>query len=273
VSKIEEILERATLLREGSFPVQEQYRKPPQSPEHNVYQVPKQEFKEVNSSLVTVNAPDSAVREEYQKLKSMLTKLTKTDEFKNVIMVTSALSGEGKSVTALNLAVTIAQEYDHTVLLVDADLRRPCIESYLGIKPGIGLSDCLEHDVEVSKALVKTGIGKLSILPAGAKVSNPVELLSSNKMCEFLQELKLRYKDRYIIVDTPPVLLFAEAHVIGSMVDGVIFVVREGQVPLQQLKEALNLMKGANILGVVYNDAAVTNSNSYSYYSKYQTRK
>lgn len=272
MSKIEEILERATLLREGALPMEEPYRKQPQVPNHNVYDVPKLHQKVVNSSLVTVNAPDSAVREEYQKLKSMLTKLTKSDDFKNVIMVTSALSGEGKSITALNLAVTIAQEYDHTVLLVDADLRRPCVESYLGIQPGIGLADCLEHGVEVSKALVKTGIGKLSILPAGSKVPNPVELLSSNKMGEFLQELKLRYKDRYIIVDTPPVLLFAEAHVIGSMVDGVIFVVREGMVPFQQLKEAFNLMKGANILGVVYNDAAVSRSDSYHYYSKYKTR-
>jgi len=279
VSKIEQILERATLLREGreardggAVAEELRYRPVPHTPVDSVFTATR-ELKVASPYLVSVTDPGSPVMEEYQKLKSVVVKLTSAKEFLNTVMVTSTLSGEGKSITALNLAVCLAQEYDHTVLLVDADLRRPSIGGYLGIKAEIGLSDCLMHGANLGDALVKTGIGKLSVLLAGTKVPNPVETLSSNKMRELIAELKSRYPDRYIIIDTPPLLLFAEGQVLASMADGVLFVVREGQVPMHQVKEALNLLKGDNLLGVVFNDVETNHYDRYHYYSNYADRK
>jgi len=278
VSKIEEILEKATRLRQqggGSIaaPTGAKRSALPTTPapplagtDLGPYKTD-QRLELVNPYLVTVTQPQSPVAEEYKKLKSIIIKLTTGDQFLNTIMVTSTLKGEGKSITSLNIALAMAQEYDHTVLLVDADLRRPSTHTYLGIPNKQGLSDCLMNGVDVGAALVKTGIGRLSVLPAGSPVQNPVELVSSSRMKEFIQELKHRYPDRYVIIDTPPVLHFAEAYSIASEVDGVIFVVREGHVPLAHLKEAVGMLKGANILGVVYNDVEVNRYSSYHYYS------
>lgn len=278
MSKIEEILEKATRLREqgGASSAHANAEKrytpsaAPSAPlgeaELGPYQA-ENRLNVENPYLVAITQPHSPVAEEYKKLKSVVIKLTKGERFLNTIMVTSTLQGEGKSITSLNLAISLAQEYDHTVVLVDADLRRPTTHSYLGIPNKIGLSDCLVNGTDVGNALIKTGIGRLSILPAGGPVPNPVELISSSRMKEFIQELKHRYPDRYVIIDTPPVLQFAEAYSIASEVDGVIFVVREGQVPLAHLKEALGMLKGTNLLGVVYNDVEVNRYSSYHYYS------
>lgn len=279
MSKIEEILEKATRLREqGGAPsapaaAEKRHTAPPFTPSAPLGEArlgPYQTESQLNIEspyLVSITQPQSPVAEEYKKLKSVVIKLTKGERFLNTIMVTSTLQGEGKSITSLNLAMSLAQEYDHTVVLVDADLRRPTTHSYLGIPNKIGLSDCLMNGTDVGDVLIKTGIGRLSILPAGGPVPNPVELISSSRMKEFIQELKHRYPDRYVIIDTPPVLHFAEAYSIASEVDGVIFVVREGQVPLAHLKEALGMLKGANLLGVVYNDVEVNRYSSYHYYS------
>lgn len=278
MSKIEEILEKATRLREqgGAAPVSssgQRHSEPPSvssAPLSEASLGPYQSEARLNIEnpyLVTITQPQSPVAEEYKKLKSVIIKLTTGERFLNTIMVTSTLQGEGKSITSLNLALSLAQEYDHTVVLVDADLRRPSTHSYLGIHNKLGLSDCLMNGTDVGEALVKTGIGRLSILPAGGPVPNPVELISSSRMKEFIQELKHRYPDRYVIIDTPPVLHFAEAYSIASEVDGVLFVVREGQVPIAHLKDAIGMLKGANLLGVVYNDVEINRYSSYHYYS------
>ena len=117
-------------------------------------------------TMVVINAPLSPVAEEYRKLKEALVKMTKRERFDNLIAVTSSTAGEGKSMTAVNLAASLAGEYDHTVLLVDADLRRPAVHKYLGLGSGKGLSDCMREGLDVGELLVKTGIGKLSVLPA-----------------------------------------------------------------------------------------------------------
>ena len=265
MSKIEQILEKATALREGGGILEMPLGKPLQVLDYSAFEVESKVPVE-NPYLVTVTDPASPVTEEYRKLKSIVVKLTKGAVFHNTLMVTSTLGGEGKSITALNLAIALAQEYDNTVLFIDADLRRSSAGAYLGVQSEPGLTDCLTNGANFGKAVVKTGIGKLSILPAGGKVSNPVELLSSVRMKEFLKEVKHRYPDRYVIIDTPPVFYFAEAHAIASVVDGVIFVVREGHVPLHNLKESLNMLKDANILGVVYNDVEVNRNSSYHYY-------
>src|SRR6185369_8951140 len=112
-------------------------------------------------------------------------KIAQKDEFLNMLMVTSTVSQEGKSLTALNLALSLAQEFDHTVLLVDADVRKPSLHNYLGISNSLGLMDCLVDGVDVRDALIRTGIGKLSFLPAGRSVPNLTEVFTSQRMRDF----------------------------------------------------------------------------------------
>ncbi|GBE06247.1 MAG TPA: polysaccharide biosynthesis tyrosine autokinase [Nitrospirae bacterium] len=223
----------------------------------------------VNPYVITLNNPGSPISEQYRNLKSMVVRLTQKQGFKNTLMVTSTSGSEGKSLTAVNLAITLAQEYDHTVLLVDADFRNPSLHRYLNINPEIGLSDYLINGHDIGMALIKTGIGKLTFLPTGRNVADPAEILSSRKMKELINEMKHRYSDRYIIIDTPPVLPFAETRSIGAVVDSTIFVVKEGMVPLYDIKDALDILKDCNILGMVYNDAGFENLRGhYSYYYK-----
>jgi Mrp family chromosome partitioning ATPase len=128
--------------------------------------------------------------------------------------------------------------------------------------------------VPVSEILVKTGIGNLVLLPAGRTVSNPVELLASDKMHSLIKELKQRYMDRYVIIDTPPILAYAEAISIGSAVDGVIFVVQERGPQKKLVENALSQIKNLNILGIVLNNSDTTNFNGqYSYYYRNDKHK
>ncbi len=209
------------------------------------------------------------IAEEYKKLRSMILHMTKRKENHNTIMVTSADSGEGKSLTAINLAIVLAQEYNHTVLLIDADLRRPSLHGYLGLQPALGLTDCLVDGIDLGRALIKAGTPRLSFLAAGRAASNPAELLSSNKMKNLVHEIKGRYRDRYVIIDTPPVLAFAETHAMSSYVDGILFVVKEGSASSAVLA-ALDILQGDKVLGIVYNNVSEANkSGRYSHYYHY----
>ena len=224
-----------------------------------------------NRLLATIVEPHSAVSEQYRKLKSNLVRLTNEDKFRNLLMVTSAIPGEGKSLTAANLAISMAQEYDLTVLLIDADLRRPSIHRYLGFEQTIGLSDCLQDGIDIGDAIIKTDISKLSVISAGREVEKPLELFASKKMQDMMMEIKHRYKDRYVIIDTPPLLPFAETRSLAQIVDGVIFVIHEGDTPKESVLEAKDILKGCPILGVVLNDSTAVSAES-SQYSRYYKR-
>lgn len=209
------------------------------------------------------------VNEEFHKLRSRLIRMTRGDQFRNTLLVTSAVSGEGKSVSALNLAVSLAQEYDYTVLLVDADLRKPSIHQYLGINPEVGLVQCLRGEATLEQALIKTGLGKLVFLPAGEIVKNPLELLSSSRMKAIVQEVKERYSERYVIFDSPPMLPFADGQVLSESVDGVLFVVREGWSKIEAVRQSLEVLETDKLLGVVYNNSrndSTSQQGSYAYY-------
>jgi|WetSurMetagenome_2_1015567.scaffolds.fasta_scaffold54134_2 protein-tyrosine kinase len=222
-----------------------------------------------NPLLATLCDPHSPVSEEYRKLKSVVAKFARQDGFRNIIMVTSSVSSEGKSVTSLNLAITLAQEMDHTVLLVDADLRKPSIQEYLGMEPSKGMSDYLKGEASLSDLLIKTGIGRLTLLPAGTPLKNPVELFSSQKMREFIDEMKNRYHDRFIIIDTPPALMFAETRSLCALSDGVLFVIREGQATPENIVEAMKSLDSTKLIGAVYNDATMATLNGREHYYYY----
>lgn len=220
-----------------------------------------------NLMLETAREEKTIVVEEFNKLRSTVIALTTGEKFLNTLMVTSTTSEEGKSMTALNLAISLAKEQDHTVLLVDTDLRRPSVHKYLDIKPEVGLVHCLRDDLPIENALIKTGIGKLVILPAGEAVKDPLDMLSSIKMKKIVQELKERYPERYVIFDTPPAQPFADAGVLAAFLDATLFVVREGKVKREDVVKTIEEFKQHNLLGVVYNDSRVfLKSSNYYYY-------
>jgi receptor protein-tyrosine kinase/non-specific protein-tyrosine kinase len=274
MSRIEKAMEKAAQLREGviSRPGE---RSQPYHNKTSIHippvMVTEQKITSNSPYLVNLNDPHSPTAEEYRKLKSVLVKLTKGDGFfKNTIMVTSAVPNEGKTLTALNLAISLAQEYDHTVLLVDADLRRPSIQRYLDVHGKSGFSDCLLDETDIGETIIGTGIGKLSIIPAGRAVSNPVELFTSHRMRDLIEEMKYRYNDRYLIFDTPPILPFAETRSLANLVDGVLFVIKERLASQENIKEAVEALMGCELLGIIYNDAMLDRHDErYSYYREY----
>lgn len=224
---------------------------------------------QVNEHIVCITDPYSATAEQYKRLRARIIRETAKD-FRNSIMTTSANAGEGKTVTAVNLAVALAQEIDHTVLLVDADLRRPAVHTYLGLAPRCGLADYLQGTVELPDALIKTGIGKLVVLPAGEPPDNPAELLASARMKQLVGELKHRYKDRYLIFDTSPLLLTADTLSLSRYVDGLLFVVQADATPQREVVKALSLVKGVPVLGIVLNDLPAYLAKGGNHYYQYR---
>lgn len=226
-----------------------------------------------NPFLVNLHDPHSPPAEQYRKLKSALVEMTRVQEgFKNSVLVTSSVPSEGKSLTSLNLAISLAQELDHTVLLIDADLRRPALHCFFEIEQGRGLSDVLLGRARIEDTIISTGIGKLSIMRAGASIDNPAELFSSSKMRALVDELKKRYPDRYLIFDSSPVLPFAESRSLAHLVDGVLFVVMERLASQTNVNDAIDSIKGCHLLGLVYN-AAHLGSREVRYYQGYEARK
>jgi protein-tyrosine kinase len=264
MSRIEKAIEKATLLRKKEPAAENEPQASPAVTETHVSPAapfriqgapPDMEPMIPENPLLVINhEAGSGAAEEYRKLKSIVIELTRQSAFLNTLLVTSALPAAGKTLTSLNLALTMAGEYDHTVLLVDADLRKPSVHEYFGISPEKGLAQCLTEGYPLEKALIRTGIGKLVLLPAGGTVDDPAELLASNRMRSLVAELKSRYPDRYVIFDTTPVLPFAEASILGHLMDGILFVVRERKTRRSELKEALEMVKSDNLLGLVYND-------------------
>jgi len=221
----------------------------------------------VDKHIVCITDPLSSISEQFKKLKARVLHQMSQRDLQKTIMVTSSDVDEGKSVVAINLAVALANEIDYTVLLVDADLRKPSVHKYFGLKPKYGLSDYLTDKVALNDILIKTGIGKLVILPAGNIPDNSAELLSSDKMKMLVHELKHRYKDRYIIFDSTPLLVTADPLLLGIHMDGIVFVIQEGRTSQQSAMQSLSLMKGWNILGVVFNNVPqYLVKNRYQYY-------
>ena len=221
----------------------------------------------VDKHIICITDPMSSISEQFKKLKARVLNQMSQRDFQKTIMVTSSDVGEGKSVISINLAVALANEIDYTVLLVDTDLRKPSIHKYFGLEPKYGLSDYLIGKVSLNDILIKTGIGKLVILPAGTIPDNSAELLSSEKMKMLVHELKHRYKDRYIIFDSTPLLVTADPLLLGIHMDGIVFVIQEGRTSQQSAMQSISLMKGWNILGVVFNNVPqYLVKNHYQYY-------
>ena len=207
----------------------------------------------LDDKLVSFFAPSSMVAEQFRRLRTHIIK-PGLDESPKTILVTSTMAGEGKSLIAINLAITIAIELHSQALLVDCDLRNPSLTRFFGLQEKKGLSDYLLGQAAVPDLLITTSVEKLTILPGGDIRDNPVELIGSNKMKSLVEDLKSRFANRYIILDSSPVLATTEPAVLGEMVDGILFVVKSGETPRESVQQALRLMKKEKILGVVLND-------------------
>lgn len=253
MGKIYKALEKADRV---NLPIQEvnsQVEPPSPRQVDNITEV-LQHSDEINDALVCIKKPHSTVSEQFRLLKNNIL-FPEKGAPPRTIMVTSPSPSEGKSFVAANLALSISQSIDQYVLLIDCDLRKPTIHSLFGFKESQvkGLSDYLSNGISLSATLNKTSINKLTILPAGKIPQNPSELLSSEQMKNMLKELKLRYNDRYIIIDTPPPYITSETNAIGRHVDGIIIVVRQGKTRIKEVQDIVDIYGKDKILGVVKN--------------------
>jgi protein-tyrosine kinase len=171
----------------------------------------------------------------------------------NSFFVTSATQGAGKTMISLNLAIAIALEGNQSVILVDADLRRPSIAKLLGLKGKHGFIDFLSGSIELDGLLINPGINNLVILPGRDSKLNHSEVISSPKMVGFIEEIKTRYESRIIIFDIPPLFVADDALMFMPHFDGALFVVEDGKNTADELRQALAILENTNLLGLVLN--------------------
>ena len=240
---------------------------------------PKRYFEIDNERLrkggfITPDDPKSQIADEFRVMKrpiirNALSKSTTSTRNRNLVMVTSALPREGKTFTAINLAISVAMEFDSTVLLVDGDVAHPSLPEILGVPKSPGLLDLLAGDrIDFADAVVKTNIEKLTILPAGSRHRRATELLASEQMANLLGELSSRYPDRIIIFDSPPLLATTEARVLTTHMGQVVMVVAANSTTRYAVSQALATVENCDIVLLMLNKASKTDVGTYyGYYA------
>jgi exopolysaccharide/PEP-CTERM locus tyrosine autokinase len=221
-------------------------------------------------------SPRSTLADEFRGIKQPVLKNARSDaaapvRLGNLIMVTSALPGEGKTFCSLNLALSIASEVDSSVLLVDADVVRPAVLSRLGLDaPGQaykGLLDLLtDATLDMSEVILKTNVPKLSVLPAGTPRINSTELLASNSMELLLADISSRYADRIVIFDAPPLLATTESKVLAARMGQIIMIVNEAATPRNDVSQAFAAVQACPIVLSVLNRSTAAVEQRYGYY-------
>ena len=172
------------------------------------------------------------------------------------LAITSPVGGEGKTTTAINLAISIAKEVEYSVILVDANLRSPSIHEYFGIKPKYGLCDYLRSDIDLSDVLYRPEeIEHFIMLPGGSPLLNSSEMMGSPKMCGLVETLKDHYPKRIILFDLPPILGTADAMSIAPCIDASLIVIEDDVTKERDLKSAADILSVTNVIGTVLNKA------------------
>jgi capsular exopolysaccharide synthesis family protein len=218
------------------------------------------------SEKLSVSSGDPTSTEQYRRLAGRLY-LAQAEHGTRVVMVTSAMPGEGKTLTATNVALTLAESYKRQVLLIDADLRRPWVHEMFKVPNLSGLNDGLRSEEERKIPLLRV-TDNLSILTAGRPDRDPMSVLSSDRMRRVLQEASTRFD--WVIIDTPPVALLTDAHLLASLVDAVLLVIQAGKTPLAAINKAVEAVGRERILGVVLNRADHASVyHAYDYYGSY----
>ncbi|VXC19911.1 XrtA-associated tyrosine autokinase [Massilia sp. 9I] len=226
---------------------------------HNTRKVELDLAKMRETGMVTAAGGRTSLLEDFRIIKRPLLKRAFEEQSVkgnpgNLIMLTSSLPGEGKTYCAINLAMSIAMELDHTVLLVDADVARPSVLRTLGLPAERGLMDLLVDDkLDVSDVLLRTNVDTLSILAAGTSTPRATELLASSTMANLVNEIANRYPDRIVIFDSPPLLLTSEARALASHMGQIVVVVEAQTTTQHALKEALHQLEGYQNVNLIYN--------------------
>jgi exopolysaccharide/PEP-CTERM locus tyrosine autokinase len=204
------------------------------------------------SLLMSSNGTDQAIVEQYKMLRtSVLHRQNGTAP--RTVLITSALPGEGKSTVAANFAIAIAKSVKERVLLMDCDLRDPSLHKIFGLNPERGLADYLRYEAELPELLMRTGVDKLSFLPAGPFAPDAAELLSSERMRSLLAEVKARYDDRFIVLDSTPIVATTDPSILATQVDAIILVVRAGMADRELVARTADSIGRQKLLGVVFN--------------------
>lgn len=217
-------------------------------------------------NLLTVRTPNSASAEAYRTLRTNI-RYSSIDKKVQVICITSAGPGEGKSTVASNLAVVMAEAGKKT-LLIDCDLRKPTIHKAFNLSNSAGLSDLLAGKTVLEKTVQESGIENLQVLTSGTRPPKPSELLSSSKMKKFIAVFRVMYD--FVIIDTSPVLLVTDAQLLAECTDGYLLVLASGQVDKDAAAKAQSLLEkvDAKILGAVLNKFDSSKGGYYGYYGK-----
>ncbi len=218
--------------------------------------------KTLGEKRVIAGRENDAIADAYKVLRTQVLQRLQAHNW-NVLAITSPLAGAGKTLTAVNLAVSLAQAVNHSVLLVDLDLRRPTVHKYFGYKPEYGLNNYLFDDVPLPEILFNPGIERLVVLPSNQALYNSSETLSSPKMVQLVGELKTRYPSRLVLFDLPPLLASDDALAFSPYVDAVLLVIEEGKTRRDQITQAADLLKGTHFLGTVLNKSAEPSSAYY----------
>lgn len=208
----------------------------------------------LKSNRVITGIGPGPVADAYRILRTKVLQRMRQNEW-NALAVTSPGMGEGKTLTAVNLAISIAMEVNHTVLLVDLDLRRPMVASCFGYRPDKGISDYILSGTSVQEVMFNPSIERLVVLPGHKSFINSSEMLSAPQVVKLVEELKSRYPERLIIFDLPPVLSTDDALAFAPYVDAVLLVVEEGKTQSDALQRAADALHDTPILGSVLNKA------------------
>ena len=225
--------------------------------------------------MVTHDGGRTSVAEDFRIIKRPLlrnARATGADAIRhgNLIVVTSAMPGEGKTYCAVNLAMSIAMEMDITVLLVDADVARPSVLKVLGLPPEPGLMDVLlDPQLAMGDVILKTNVANLRILPAGRSNKHATELLASRAMSRLLAEIASRYSDRIVVFDSPPLLITSEAHALVGQMGQVVMVVEAETTTQHAVKEALRQIEACEHIHLIYNKTKSFPGNDYYGYGYY----
>ena len=226
------------------------------------------------------NAIDRQFAEHYRQIKRPLVEKalsanSRGDELDTrIIMVTSALSGEGKTFTCINLAFSLARERDMSVLLVDADILKPHVSEIFGVKQDAGLMDALvDEKLAIESLVMSTNVKGLSILPAGRLAEGAAELLVSNRMRQILRRLLTENPRRIVLLDSPPILATSEGRALTKVAGQLVLVVRAGQTLQAAVKGTLSQIEPSRMTGIILNDARLTLTETFYGYGTYGTQK
>ena len=226
----------------------------------------------LDDHLYMYHMPYSYTAEQIRKIRTHIFHMP-DGERKRIIMVTSSLPSEGKSLIASNLAIAIAKGEDQHVLLVECDLRRPALQELFRYQPTPGMSEILQGKRGIADCMIKTPIDKLTILSAAKEApANPSELLESKNLGALIDELAQRYPDRFVVIDTPPVQATVDPRIIADHVEGIIFVTRYRYTRVSDFRMSLNQLPREKIMGIVLNAVDVMPAQKFKY-RKYSYHK